>query len=312
PPPPPPGRGVDVLRDRLAGAVQRRAAATRRLLSDIAESAQDVRAGLADSEPDLDIDEALPGLTTALADTAGVPLLVQAVRDSSECAAVAAGGWPVARWVRRLRPTAVIDPVFTPVGAGGAPDDPEDAVRRVRSSLPPPSDAQRSRVELATRRLVDAVARDLPEGWARAARNTVRSPDGDLVDTVDQAVLATDLPLDRPPWWSTVKMAQAGLTMLALLGLVWLTLVVVQVLEPSAGAPVLPAVLVVIGFAGGALLDRVVRKRASQEAADRTAAARHQLEATITQIVRDRMADPLRRLLEDHRRAREAAQRAAR
>ena len=139
--------GGEALRDRLAGAVSARLAALRRLGADVDGAVADL-AGLFDVEPPSDVELAAPELTDALAHAAGVPVVAAATGRAYRHRAIAAMGWPVSRWLRRLRP----DPLRRlHLGDGGTPV----------TSLPPPSAATRLRAAVdvvAGERVVAPVA----------------------------------------------------------------------------------------------------------------------------------------------------------
>ena len=110
-------------------------------------------------------------LVDALARAAGIPTVVAAVERDYRNQAWGRTGWPFTRWVRALRPDpmkrlrlntrdAVEEKLAVTAGD----------VRTVlgRSSLPPPTPAARSAVELATRRVGDQAAEGLPNRWAEA------------------------------------------------------------------------------------------------------------------------------------------------
>ncbi|MGK5559299.1 ABC transporter, partial [Actinomadura kijaniata] len=112
-------------------------------------------------------------LTRALAEAAGVPTVVAAVARAHRHRSVAATGWPVTRWARRMRP---------------------DPLRRLRlddggrTSLPAVSPVQRSRVEIALREAGAGAAAGVPEPWARSVREAARVHEDELTDVLDRAV----------------------------------------------------------------------------------------------------------------------------
>jgi len=205
--------GIDALRERLAGAVSARMAALRRLAADADGAVADL-AELFDVDPPSDVELAAPELTDALARAAGVPVVAAATGRAYRHRAIAAVGWPVSRWLRRLRP----DPLRRlHLGDVGAP----------ATSLPPPSAATRAEVGLALRRLSERAAGGLPDPWPAAVLATAREAGGDdLADALDLAVARTDLglPDGRPLWWRAVGALQWVATLAALAGLAWLGL----------------------------------------------------------------------------------------
>jgi energy-coupling factor transporter ATP-binding protein EcfA2 len=329
------GTGVGELRDRLADAVGRRNAWHRRLAADLDASTRRLRGCVADVESVIGDgvtrtadDDAAGGLVDALAGAAGVPLVVRGVQDSFVRGAVGAAGWPLTRWARRFKP----DPLLRlrlgatrrePGGASGTESDDEDltdlaaAVRTARSSLPAPTAAQRSRVDLATRALADRAATGLPDPWADAVRAAAQPPSEDLGDALDQAVLATELPTSRPFWWSLIGGLQLVLAGSAGLGLVWLVALGVlgslrlpSLPTPSLGAVPLPTALLLGGLSLGLLLGVLVRRLAVGIGQRRAAEAGRRLTGAVATVAGRHLIDPVRAVLTDHRRTREALDRA--
>ena len=66
-----------------------------------------------------------------------------------------------------------------------------------RTSLPATGAVERSRVELALRRLADDASAGLPDPWPDTVRDAARSRAGDLADSLDRAVATTDLGVAR-------------------------------------------------------------------------------------------------------------------
>jgi len=163
------GRGLPELRAELAGRVAAKRAAVRRLEADLATFAATLDSAC--SGP------AAPGvgraereaLAGALADAAGVDLVAGAVAGSYRLRARRATGWPVTRWLSRLRP----DPARR-LRLRATPSE------LVRTSLPGPSAVQRARVDAALRELGGRAAararRRLAERVAAVAEDAVVAP----------------------------------------------------------------------------------------------------------------------------------------
>ena len=130
-------------------------------------------------------------LVAALGAAAGVPAVGAAVQRAAVHRAVASTGWPFTRWLRRLRPGPAAPAApgrarTTAVTAGA--DDADRVPTSQRTSLPATGAVERSRVELALRRLADDAAAGLPDPWPDAVRDAARSRAGDLADALDRAV----------------------------------------------------------------------------------------------------------------------------
>ncbi|WP_431932251.1 GTPase [Nonomuraea jabiensis] len=94
------GAGLAELRTLLNDRVAERKSWSTRLAADITTAA--ARLGTPEATP---AGQAMDRtLTTALCEAAGVPLVVEAVAKGHRHRAVVATGWPVTRWIRKLRP----------------------------------------------------------------------------------------------------------------------------------------------------------------------------------------------------------------
>src|SRR6476661_8626235 len=96
-----------------------------------------------------------------------------------------------------------------------------------RSSLPPPTPAARSAVELATRRVGDDASQGLPPRWAEAVSDAATPPGPELADALDQAVVGTSLKMRPPLWWRLFGVLQLVLAAVAVVGLLWLAVLTV-------------------------------------------------------------------------------------
>ncbi|HEV7172592.1 GTPase [Pedococcus sp.] len=311
--------GVADLRLRLAAAVAGQNAARHRLAADVKAAAGRVRAGVADSEPAL-ADDADDDLVEALGRAAGIPTVVAAVERDYRLQAWGRTGWPYTRWVRGLRPDpmrrlrlddrASVDPTLGITAAD---------VRSVlgRSSLPPPSPAARSAVELATRALGDDTARGLPPRWAEAVADAATPPGPDLADALDQAVVSTSLKMRPPWWWRVFGVTQLVLAAVTVLGLGWLLVRAVMswLALPPPGTPRLgvlpvPLLMVVGGLVLGLVLSTVSRQLARRGARRRGERIRQRLLGAVAGVAGERIVEPVRVVLARHRDTRRALDRA--
>ena len=179
-------------------------------------------------------------------------------------------GFPFTRWLRRLRPDPLrrlhLDRARTTAITAGA-DDADLVPTSQRTSLPATGAVERSRVELALRRLGDDAAAGLPDPWPDALRDAARSRAGDLADSLDRAVAATDLGLSRKPlWWRAFGLLQVLLAATAIAGALWLAglyaLTVLRLPEPEppqVGIVPLPTVLLIGGLLAGVVLALLAR-----------------------------------------------------
>jgi GTP-binding protein EngB required for normal cell division len=311
------GAGLDELRQRLANAVAGRTMSRARLAGDVRAAAGALTGHVAQGEPSVD-DAARRELLDALARSAGVPTVVAAVDRDYRMEAAASTGWPLTRWVHRLRPRPL-----RRLRLDGRDIRVTDAdVRSVlgRSSLPPPSPAARAAVDLATRRLADRASVSLPHPWADAVERAADPPGPALGDALDRAVVGTSLHARAPVWWRVVGLAQIVLAAAAVAGLLWLALYVLvgwlqldQVVgdPPTLGVVPLPLVLLVGGVLGGLLLALVSRWLARIGGRRRGRVMDGRLRASIDGVARAEIVEPVERVLERHAATRLALSRAA-
>jgi GTP-binding protein EngB required for normal cell division len=282
------GRGLAELRAELAGRVAAKRAAVRRLEADLATFAASLDGACSGAvAPGVGRAERA-ALAGALADAAGVGLVADAVAGSYRLRARRATGWPVTRWLSRLRP---------------------DPARLVRTSLPGPSAVQRARVDAALRELGGRASAGLPEPWPTAVRHAAGAARGELPDLLDRAVAGTDLGLGRRPrWWRFLGVLQALLVAAAAAGLLWLAaLFAVDWLRlpppplPRWGELPVPTVLLVAGVVLGVLLAVVGDRLAAVGARRAAARARRRLAERVAAVAEDAVVAPVERELAAHR-----------
>ncbi|MFI6738749.1 YfjP family GTPase [Nonomuraea sp. NPDC050451] len=318
------GAGLAGLRALLNDRVAERKSWSTRLAADITTAAG--RFGAPEEAP---AGQAMDGtLTAALCEAAGVPLVVEAVAKGHRHRAVVATGWPVTRWIRKLRP----DPLrrlrigaMAPVGelpAGRAPAGSSGqgpgAVVVGRTSVPAGSAVQRARVETAIRDVGEAAASGLPGPWAAAVRQAARSRSQELADAVDRVVATTSAAATkRPKWWRAVNVLQWLVFAAMLAGALWLGglfgmdyLRLPQPPLPTVGVVPWPTVLLVGGALAGvliALLSRLAAWAGGRRRARRTARA---LRTAVGRVGDELVLAPVRAELDRYARFTEALTRA--
>lgn len=283
------GEGVAKLRALLDRRVSSRRAWASRLAADAATAAAGLRDAMA-------ADGAGPGdrarprtreLVRALERAAAVPVVVRAVAKAHRHRAVAATGWPVTRWMRRLRP----DPLRRLRLSGGG-----DA----RTSLPAASSVQVAAVELAVREVGAAAAAGVPEPWSTSVRHAARSRTPELADALDRAVAVTSTGASRTPrWWRAAGALQWLLIAAMAAGAGWLAVLFVldylllpRPPTPTVGRVPWPTVLLVGGALAGvsvALLCRAVAWLGGRRRARKAARA---LRAAITRVADELVIAP--------------------
>ena len=308
------GQGLDELTRLLQERVEARAAAIERLAADIDDTVAELGQWCAANDRRQDgrvvRDRDTVAVEGALASAAGVDIVARAVATSHERDAAAKTGWPLTRWVRRLRP----DPLRRLHLDGRDPG--------ARTSLPPPSPAQRARVDRALRDLGDRVAGDLPDPWPSLVRQSamLEGDDAGLADQLDRAVASVDLAPERrrPRWWSVAAVLQAVATAGLLVGALWLTalaafgwLALPEPPSPHVGRVPLPTLLLLGGLLAGVVVAGVSRLLARAGGRRRAARARRRLLAAVREVAHDRVVAGAQRELDNYARFCSALTRAA-
>ncbi|CCH22238.1 GTPase [Micromonospora lupini] len=310
--------GMVGLRAALERTVAERQAALRRLAGDV----DSVVAGLDElvgsarpaGGPD---DTAVDALNRALAGTAGVPAVTEAVEQAYRHRAGAATGWPLVRGWRRLRP----DPLRRLHLPGPTADGADPAESLVAAtSVPDPTAAQRSALGLAIRAVADRAAADLPAAWPAAVTSAARSRLGDLPDALDATIAGTDLGLGRRPlWWRVVGGVQWLVTLAAVVGLGWLVLgYALRALglpaldNPMVGQVPLPTLLLLGGLLAGLLVAALTRPVVRWAARRARSRAEQRLTAQVARVGEEYVLAPVRIVLASYAQARDALRDAAR
>ncbi|GAA1014327.1 hypothetical protein Aple_079880 [Acrocarpospora pleiomorpha] len=284
------GLGLTELRGMLTQKVARRRAWSARLSADVATAA-DTLAAAANLTPRSgtdSVDRLTKPLADALAQAAGVPLVVEAVAKAHRHRAIMATGWPITRWLRKFRPDPLRRFHLTPT-SGSSPNDVWVAGR---SSLPSPTAVQRSQLDTAIRQIGSDVATGVPEPWAAVVRHAARSRTDDLADTLDQAVATTSLGVSkRPHWWRAVGLLQWLLFAIMIAGALWLLayfgLSYLQL--PEASAPTIgrlpwPTALLLGGAITGLLVALLSRLAAWLGGRHRAHKANKALQSSVTEV----------------------------
>ncbi|PZR55186.1 GTP-binding protein HSR1 [Xylanimonas oleitrophica] len=322
------GQGVDELRGLLAEAASRREAATARLVLDERAVAERIAAACGEGPPEKAQERAQTALGAALEAAAGVPTVVDAVRRSATRDARAATGWPVTRWLGRLRP----DPLRR---LGLRPDElrvPAGRPDLLRTSLPAARPGVRAASASAVRAYVDQVTQGAPDPWVLAARRRVADAVDRLPDALDQAVAGTAMePARRPLWWRVVDVLQWLLLLAAVAGALWLgaAFLTAYLQLPALPTPVLTVggrawggegdglalpwgtVLLVGGLLAGVLLALASRLLGAVGARRRAARAQRRLRQAVAKVTDTHVRQPVGDELAALARCRAAARLAA-
>ena len=299
--------GLAELRALLEHAVVDRQAALRRLSGDVDIVAGNLRPligpPVAENAVDRDTVRRLAG---ALASSAGVPAVAEATEHAYRHRAGATMGWPLVRWLRRLRPD--------PLARLHLPASTETAGPVAATSVPDPDAAQRSAVGLAIRDTADAAGSALPSPWPAALADAARSRLDDLPDALDRAVATTDIGLNRTPiWWRAVGALQWLATLGAIAGLGWLVVgYVVRALglprleHPTVGELPVPTLLLLGGLLLGLLVALLIKPVVRWAARRARARAESRLRSAVADVGREYIVAPVRQVLQAYAEAREA------
>jgi GTP-binding protein EngB required for normal cell division len=293
------GAGVKELRGLLAELVARRGAFEGRALADIEATAAELRPGLAATEAD---PTRLPGsdqLLAALAEAAGLPVVLEAVTADYRRRCVDGVDWVVRRWWQRLR--------RDPLRRLGLSEDDEAQVRRLtQAEVPAATPAQRERVELAVRDVTEACADGLPEPWSQAVHAAVVADTAELSDAIDAAVRSVDTTMHPPSWWRGLSVLQTLLVASSLVGLVWWVLTLAGVSSPRIGGVSLASLLLLDGLGLSAVVALGGRWLALTGAGRRRSRIAAQLRTAVSAVAVERVVAPIAAVLIDHRSTRQA------
>ncbi|WP_327183140.1 YfjP family GTPase [Streptomyces sp. NBC_01334] len=282
------GDGIGELREVLGQFVTERGAAARRIAADVDAAAWRLRPVYATGRRTGLSEEARDEFADRLADAVGATAAGEAAERAWLRNAGRACGTPwlrLWRWQqdRRDPPTGRL-----PVRA---PADEEATARQ--------------RVEQAVRTVSERASAGLPMPWAQAVREAaVRGAQG-LPEALDQLAARAGLPTGRPPrpgWWPVAVLAQACMTLLQVVGGLWLLGQIVGVMAPNLGVPVL---LMVTGIIGGPLVEWSCRLAARGPARRYGQDAERRLREAAAGCGRARVLDPVAAELLRYREVRE-------
>ncbi|MBW8750487.1 MAG: ABC transporter [Propionibacteriales bacterium] len=294
------GTGIDELRNAIVARVKDKATTRARIATDLAQTAAEVTAVSGHARAPKLTDRDQGELRAAIADAAGVPIVVDAVQKAARLRARRATGWPVTSWLSRLRPDP-LKRLHLDLGTNG-----RDLVANARTSIPDANQIQHARIESAVRDLSDKLAGDLARPWATALRRASTSRMPDLQDRLDKAVGSVDLGVAKPPVWARlVRGVQWILLLAALAGAVWLGALAVtsylKVDEPSTpevGGLAVPTVLLLGGVGLGVLLALLCRVLVGRSARKRARRAERRLLEAVDQVAEELVVAPLAAELE--------------
>ena len=306
-----------------------RLAALQRLCADVDVVAERLRPLVSADAPKDAVDrEAAGALTHALAVAAGVPVVARATERAYVHRAVRSTGWPLTKWLRRLRP----DPLGrlrlggSIASASSTESEPTSSTESEpapvgATSMPPAAPAAKAAVGLALRAVADRTGAALPEPWpvggARRGAVPQRRPDR----RARRGDLAYGPWLSRRPlWWRFVGALQWLSTLVALVGLGWLGVRLALfafglpdlIPAPTVGQVQAPSVLFFGGLLAGLLMSILVRPVIHIAARRKAVRAMTRMRNAVEQVATDMVLGPIRTVLRAYADARAALRGATR
>ncbi|MFE9441199.1 GTPase [Streptomyces sp. NPDC006602] len=282
------GDGIGELREALGQFVTERGAAARRIAADVDAAGWRLRPVYATGRRTGLSEKARDEFAARLAEAVGATAAGEAAERAWLRNANRACGTP---WLRLWR--WYQDRFEPPTG-------------RLPSRAQADEEATaRQRVEQAVRTLADRASAGLPAPWALAVREAaVRGAQG-LPEALDELAAQAGLPPGRPPrpgWWPAAVFAQASMTILQVIGGLWLVGQIVGFMSPNLGVPVL---LMVAGIIGGPLVEWSCRMAARGPARRYGLEAERRLREASAGCGRARVLDPVAAELLRYREVRE-------
>nr|WP_209067990.1 GTPase [Arthrobacter pigmenti] len=274
------GHGLQTIAEDVRAIVRKKEAATGRLSADA-----DVAVASLQEFTGAELPAPSKTVRTALADrlagAAGADAVIDAVVRSYRRDAHAVTGWPVTRWLGRLR----ADPLRR---LNLRHSDVQSFIGR--TSLPEPGPAQRAAVDRALRHFGEESSNGAVEPWRTAIRDAARSSEPELIDSLDDAVAKTDFTSGSRAWWWPVAGVLQWLFLAAMVvGIGWLGVLAglgfLQLPVPPSprveGIPV-PTLLALGGVAAGIALGILCAALARLGAQRRGKRVRRRLVASIS------------------------------
>jgi GTPase Era involved in 16S rRNA processing len=286
------GLGVNELRAEIAQRVSAKKLTRERIEADLHSAAGRLQEASGTGKARRLSPGRIEDLEDAFADSAGVPVVVDAVERSTRLRAGRATTWPVVSVLSRFRPDP-LKKLGLELGESGA------ALRgSSRSSLPATTPVQRARIDSEVRALADDASSGLGAPWVESVRraSTARLPE--LGDRLDAAMAGTDLGASKVPAWAgAVRVLQWLLILTAVVGAAWAALRAVggslsDEEHQVAGMP-LSLLMLVGGVALGIVLALVCRALVAGTARARAAAADEALRDQVHRVATELVVDPV-------------------
>ena len=295
------GEGIPELRAEIARRVTDKKATRQRIEADLRAVAARLNEECGTGKPRSLAAGRAQAMEEALAESAGVPTVVAAIKRSTRLRARHATGWPVVAWLARLKP----DPLRR-LHLDLGPQH-KLLTGRGRTSIPEATPVQRAKVDTEVRALADDVSAGMTRPWADAVRRASTSRVGDIAERLDAEIAGTDLGVAKlPAWAGAVRLLQWLLILAALVGGGWsLALAasgsVGDDSVPAYGGVDLPILLLVGGVVVGILLALLCHVLVNVTARRRAAAADRRLRAAVHEVSQELVVTPVERELDAFR-----------
>lgn len=290
------GLGIPELRARIVETASARHAAHEKLAADIRSSGRELagNARLAGgTDPSHAKEPEFAPVSKMLARAGGAHIVAKAAGESYTHRARKATGWPATRWIRqaridplkRLHLDKTIEPAQIAPATGLTVS--ESHVTQARSAL---------------RNYVEEATGHMPRAWARDVRDRADERTSKVHKDIDTLIARTNLEAKRSPlWWSVVNLLQWLVLLTAIVGGVWLLLLIfadtlqLQLPDPPAwGIFPLPTLLLLGGIVAGWLLSLVSRYLVSRGAKRTEERVQRRLDEKIVEHAENEILVPLR------------------
>lgn len=281
------GIGIEELRAAITARVADKAATRARISTNVTEVAAAIQQASGDAVPPALTEKDQAELRSAMAEAAGVPVVVEAVEKASLMRARRATGWPPTSWLSRFGS----DPLkHLDLDAPG-----REFIAKAKSTLPDTNQLQTARVDSAVRTLADRLSDGMTRPWATAISraSTARLPE--VSERLDRALASTQLGVGRAPVWTVaVQLVQWLLVLAAVAGGVWLAGgSALDLPDRKVGQVPVPVMLLVGGVALGVLLAVLCRMLVDSAARTKAQNADQRLRAAVDQVADELVIAPL-------------------
>jgi GTP-binding protein EngB required for normal cell division len=303
------GAGLDDVRKLLIDTVSERQAASERIAADVDVLVPRFAARGGDAiPPPVNIAANHAGqLVDAFSAAAGVSAVGEALHSAYKLRAASYVGWPVgtlAGWLHRRNPVRKMQ-----LG---------DLREELRAIVSGPVGAQQAEIDNTLTALAGDITADLPQPWAHTTRDAVRSKAREIPGALSAAMREALPTVNRlPGWWRFVRAWQWLLIAGVLAGLAWVGAIIAfgqfhagglspgpllgdVTLLPWVG--VMIAAILLLGWLTSAACENMVMLGADVQQ-DRLIEF---IRARISEVVKDKVLEPVERELSEYSRFREA------